>query len=170
MSAFEKTERLPSPDQLRAFLAVAEIGNLTLAAGRLNKTQSALSVQIKNLETDCGVPLFLRTSRGMTLTAYGLKLRPVAEAAVQNIENVGRLFSDPLSGIVRVGVPDDFEDGRLERVLTDFSREHPGVEMHVTSGCAKNYPKAIERNELDIAVASGTEFCTGEPLYEEEIY
>src|SRR5688500_7966747 len=59
---------------LRSFMTVAETGGVTRAAGQLNLTQSAVSLQIKRLEDAFGRPLFERTGRGVTLTAHGEQL------------------------------------------------------------------------------------------------
>ena len=61
--------------QLRTFAMVADEGNLSRAAKRLHASQPAVSAQIKALEEELGVHLFLRTPKGMTLTADGLRLR-----------------------------------------------------------------------------------------------
>ena len=156
-------------EQLRAFLAITDLANLTAAAGRLNKTQSAVSVQIKNLEADLGEVLFERGSRGMSLTHAGARLLPHAKSVIRAYEEMQDLFRDPLRGVLRVGVPDDFEDGRLERVLATFSAEHPGVEVRVSSGCSEAFLNCIDQNTLDIAVKSGVEYCEGTPLYEEAL-
>lgn len=156
-------------EQLRAFVAIADLKNLTAAASRLNRTQSAISVQIKNLETNLRVSLFERGARGMALTHAGSRLLPHARSVVREIEDIRDLFRDPLSGVLRVGVPDDFEDGRLERVLAAFAAEHPGVEVRVSSGCSEGFLEDIDKNRLDIAVKSGVEFCEGRPLYEEAL-
>ncbi|MEM9477424.1 MAG: LysR family transcriptional regulator [Pseudomonadota bacterium] len=167
--AFGKNERMAHPEQLRSFLTIAEMGNLTLASGRLNRTQSAVSAQIKNLEQDLGVQLFSRVAKGMVLSRQGEQFLPHAKAALSSMDALKTLFKDPLSGVVRVGIPDDFEDGRLERVLVDFAQEHPDVEVNVSSGCSQGFAEAIERNELDIAVASGPTFLDGVRLYEENL-
>jgi len=61
-------------DALRSFVTIAEVGGVTRAAGRLNLTQSAVSMQVKRLETALGQPLLDRASRGVTLTTHGEQL------------------------------------------------------------------------------------------------
>ncbi|WP_180902349.1 LysR family transcriptional regulator [Martelella soudanensis] len=149
-------ERLPiDSDLLRTFLTIAKCGNLTVAAGRLNRTQSAISVQLRKLETGLGVTLFTRTSKGMALTAAGEKLLPKASSILADIRQASALFTNPLSGSIRVGIPDDFDEFVLERALTGFARAHPGVEVQATSGCTSRYPFAVADGALDIAVCSG---------------
>jgi DNA-binding transcriptional LysR family regulator len=65
-------------DHLRTFLAIAEAGSVTGGALRINRSQSATSLQIRQLEDVVGKPLFRRHGRGVTLTAAGDLLLPVA--------------------------------------------------------------------------------------------
>ncbi|MCK7615927.1 LysR family transcriptional regulator [Roseibium sediminicola] len=158
-------ERSPiDSDLLRTFLAIANCGNLTVAAGRLNRTQSAISVQLRKLETGLGVTLFNRTPKGMALTVEGEKLLPKASSILAEIRQASALFTNPLSGSIRVGFPDDFDETVLERVLAGFARAHPGVDVRATSGCTSGYPAAIADGTLDIAVCSGPDNRQGETL------
>jgi DNA-binding transcriptional LysR family regulator len=92
-------------DLLQTFLVVAEARNITRAADRLGRTQSAISVQIQKLEDALSAKLFRREARGMTLTEAGEALLPAARRALGEIERIGDLFAKPLLGRVRVGIP-----------------------------------------------------------------
>jgi hypothetical protein len=81
----ESERNLLSTDLLRTFLAIVDSGNLTIAAARLHRTQSAISVQLRKLEADLGVQLFTRTSKGMMLTEAGTKLLPNARSILRDI-------------------------------------------------------------------------------------
>jgi len=139
---------------LRTFIAVAECQNITHAAERLGRTQSAISVQSKTLEDMLKVALFHRTSKGMTLTADGERLLPAARGIVSELARVGLMFQDPLQGQIRVGIPDDYAESVLESVLLQFARRHPDVEVSARFGCTSRFPEAIKNNTLDVAVAS----------------
>ena len=151
-----KIER-SSPDSslLRTFLEIAECRNLTLAASRLNRSQSAISVQLRKLETELNVSLFERDSKGMALSANGEKLVPAARRVLSELGQLQALFQTPLKGRIRVGIPDDFDENVLERTLADFARSNPGVDVVASSGCTASYPEAIRKGDLDIAVYSG---------------
>lgn len=160
-----RNERLPlNSDLLRSFVTIAESGNLTVAAGRLHRTQSAISVQLRNLEADLGVTLFARTPKGMVLTDEGDRLLPKAKSILSALKDASALFETPLTGRIRIGIPDDFDDTVLEGTLVDFSRRHPGVDVVATSGCTSGFPAAIRNGTLDLAVYSGPENDTGETL------
>ena len=148
-----ETERLHlDSDLLRTFLAVADAGNVTRAGDALGRTQSAISVQIRKLETALSAQLFHRQARGMSLTEAGRVLVPAAEKVLGDMVRIGDLFSAPLSGEVRVGIPDDYGASVLERVLATFTARHPGVEVSVRCGFSVGFPEAVKRNELDLAV------------------
>ena len=166
MNRIERT--LIDGSLLRSFLTIAECGNLTVAAERLGRTQSAVSVQIRKLESGLGATLFKRTPKGMILTAAGETLLPRARSIVSEIQSTGSLFAAPLTGTITVGLPDDFDDLVLEQALVGFARAHPGVHVEAVSGCTSGFAIAIRDGTLDIAVCSGPSNEDGETLCIEE--
>ena len=170
MLVMSKSERhLLNTELLRTFIAIVDSGNLTTAAGRLHRTQSAISVQLRKLEADLEVRLFTRTSKGMALTDAGAKLLPSARSILQEIKQASVLFQAPLTGSIRVGIPDDFSDIMLEHVLADFALAHPGVEVEMILGCTSGFPEAVRKGAMDIAVCSGPKIEGGETLDIEKI-
>ena len=161
-------ERLDvNSDHLRTFAVVAESGNVTHASLLLGRTQSAISVQIRKLEESLSVRLFDRQARGMKLTDDGRTLLPVARRALSEMQRINSLFSEPLRGRIRVGIPDDYDEMILERMLVDFGRRHSGVEILTQSGCTAEFPKAIAADELDLAVVSGANVGPEDAFYSE---
>ena len=168
MNQIERT--LPGNDLLRTFVVIAEAQNLTMAADQLGRTQSAISVQLKKLESQLGVALFDRHARGMTLSAEGRRFLPAARRALAELKRAATLFTAPITGRIAVGIPDDFEHMILEAALADFAVRNPGVEVMTQSGCTAQYPDAIKRGDLDVAVCSGPGNQPGEPLSAEPVY
>lgn len=165
-----KNERLPiDSDLLQTFVKIAECGNLTLAARQIGRTQSAVSVQLRKLEEGLGAALFTRSAKGMALTPSGEALLTRARPILADLQETAELFRASLSGSIRVGFPDDFDEALLERILLDFSRAHPGVQVLARSGCTSGYPAAIRAGELDVAVCSGLDHPEGDALDSEEI-
>lgn len=163
-----KNERLNvSSDLLLTFATVAETGNVTRASTLLGRTQSAISVQIRRLEEGLSVRLFDRQARGMVLTDDGRKLLPVARRALSEMHRVNSLFAEPLRGRIRIGIPDDYDEMILERVLVDFGRRHPDVEILARSGCTAGFPELIATDELDIAVVSDPDGDSEKAFYTE---
>lgn len=149
--------KVPATEHLVTFLTVSQCRNVTHAADSLGRTQSAISVQIRKLEDLLGVQLFDRQSRGMVLTKHGSELVPVATRAIAELQKINDMFQPALEGIIRVGIPDDYSEAILEKVITEFSERHPAVEIFTRCGCTSKFPDAIRRMELDMAVYSGPE-------------
>ncbi len=153
-----QTDSLPSiekldSDLLRTFLAVAETGSVTGGAERIFRSQSAASLQIKRLETVLGRQVFERHGRGVVLTATGETLRPVAQRVVQLLDGtLAELTSRHLKGSLRIGIPDEYGGTVLPQVVARFVRDHPRVELAVRCALSADFPHALERGELDVAV------------------
>lgn len=166
----KKIERkLLNTTLLQSFLTIAACGNLTLAAERLGRTQSAISVQLRRLEDDLGAQLFERQSTGMVLTDAGAQLLPRAQRIVRDLRSAGELFATPLTGHLRIGLPDDYDDTVLEQALAGFSRRHPAVSLDVRSGCTSHYPDEIATGALDLAVYSSPGNTLGRPLAQSRV-
>ncbi|MEM7173537.1 MAG: LysR family transcriptional regulator, partial [Pseudomonadota bacterium] len=153
----------PSSDLLRTFCTVVELGNVTKAAARLGRTQSAISVQLRKLEEALGVRLLERGARGVVPTREGEKLQGLARDTVDRVDRIGTLFRRPLSGKIRVGIPDDYNETILERALARFVKRHAQVEVFIRAGCTAGFPAAIRDNTLDIALYGA------EPLSEDQV-
>ena len=152
--SFAGTVNLDS-ELLRTFLAVAESGSFSRAARLIYRSQSAVSLQIKQLEATLGQVVFERRARGVQLTSSGEKLRPVAQRVVRLLdETLDDLRADPLRGSLRIGIPDEYGDNLLAGVVARFTREHPLVELEVRCSLSTDFPRAVARGELDLAVHS----------------
>lgn len=161
----KKSERMKlSSDLLRAFVAIAEHGHLTLAAESLNRTQSALSVQLRKLEATLDASLFERHAKGMRLTPDGEKLLPLAQRIMGDLYHAQSLFEQPLRGKIRVGIPDHYDGTVFEKVLIKFGKDYPHLDIFVKSGCSSGFPAAIADGRLDIAVVASSEPGQGKLL------
>ncbi len=165
----QKTERtFTDGNLLKTFAEIAECKNLTLAASRLHRSQSAISVQVRKLEEELGTALFVREGKGMSLTADGVKLLPVAKRSLAELAKAKSLFAVPLNGRIRVGIPEDFDEGVLERALSEFRYSNPGVEVSATSGCTAPYAEAVRNGDLDMAVCSAVSKTVGDVFREQQ--
>ena len=155
MSIANTTSELAKLDSelLRTFLAVAESGSFSKGAQRIFRSQSAVSLQIKQLEQVLGQTVFQRQARGVSLTPVGEQLCPAAEQVIGLLdETVGRLRSNPLQGSIRIGIPDEYGDSLLPGVIADFARRHPRVELSVRCSFSADFSEALARNEIDLAI------------------
>src|SRR5690348_7419006 len=118
------------PDLLKAFLAVAGHRSFTRAAVTLNRTQSAVSVQIRRLEQRLGTKLFQRTRAGVALTAAGDELLVYARRLLElNAEAVDALHARKRDAVVRLGVMDDYGTIVIPPLLARFAERHPDIRV-----------------------------------------
>ena len=142
-------------DLLRTFLEVSATGSFSKAASRIFRSQSAVSLQMKQLEGLLGEALFQRHGRGVHLTPGGERLQPVALQVVNLLDQTATEFGTArLQGSLRVGIPDEYGDGILATVIARFARDNPGVELAVRCSFSAGFPQALADDELDIAVHS----------------
>ena len=119
---------------LRAVVTVADAGGVTRAAGRLNLTQSAVSMQLKRLEEALAQPLLDRSGRGIALTAHGEKLLSYGRRILAINDAVWAEMQDAkYEGEIRFGVPHDIIYPRIPGVLQRFAAEFPRVKVTLTS-------------------------------------
>ncbi|MEM6374513.1 MAG: LysR family transcriptional regulator, partial [Pseudomonadota bacterium] len=127
MLDMNRIERTPlDSDLLHTFATIAASGTLTAAAHRMGRTQSAISVQLRKLEDSLGTSLFKRGARGMALTDAGETLLSRAQPILADLREAADLFLAPLTGSIRLGLPDDFDEALMERILAQFAQAHPG--------------------------------------------
>lgn len=144
--------------QLRTFRTLAETLSFTRAAGRLGLTQSAVSHQIKALETDLGEPLFIRTSRGVTLSEAGQVALDHAERILNETETlrerIGRR-AQATSGRVRVGAATQALVHLFAPLFRRFMTRYPGVELtfHTTVSTDQTIAEILN-GALDVGFAS----------------
>lgn len=145
-------------DALRAFVAIVDHDGFTAAADRLARTQSAISMKIKRLETLLGRTLFDRTGRAMTLTADGELLLGYARRLLAlNDEAVAHLVAPDTAGLIRFGVAEYFAPEHLPVLLARFRRAHPRVRLEVSVGMSSDMVRDLEAGLLDVVVGKRDE-------------
>ena len=146
---------------LRSFVAVADSGGVTKAAGLLNLTQSAVSMQLKRLEQSLDCQLLDRSSRAIGLTTCGEQLLSYARRMLAlNDEAYGRLTGEAFEGEVRIGVPHDIVYPVIPRVLQRFAAAYPRVRVQLVSSFTLQLKDEFRRGELDLILT--TEDSVGE--------
>ena len=140
---------------LRSFVAIADAGGVTRAAGFLNLTQSAVSMQIKRLEDMLQVELLDRSARKVGLTAAGEQLLGYARRMLSlNDEAFGRLTHDSFEGEIVLGVPHDIVYPNIPQVLQRFNRDYPKMKVTLLSSFTRALLEQFGRGECDIILAT----------------
>ena len=144
--------------QLRAFIAIAESGTFTAGAARVHVTQAAISMQIRQLETEIGARVFIRAPRHVILTEAGENLLHRARQILREhdvaLEEIAELAGAE-RGRLRIGSASAMVlTDQLPRVLKELRRQHPRAEISVTSGTSESLVEQIVAGELDIAFVS----------------
>jgi len=151
-------------DQLQSFCAIADCGSFTEAARRVNKTQSAVSMQIKRLEERLGHPLLTREGRGVTLTSHGEALYERARKMLRiNAEIMDEFSEEDLAGVIHFGLPDDYAVRLLPSILATFQKSHPKIVIDVNCASSQELIEGMKRGRYDVIVfTQGTNHEFGE--------
>lgn len=146
---------LLDPELLRTFVAIAESGSFSRAAGQTFRTPSAVSMQIKRLEALLERRLFERSRRRAALTADGERLLADARRLLRAHEEVLAGFRAPgLQGRVGLGATDDIGNRILPGVLARFARVHPQVQVDVAIAGTRELLRRVDAGVLDLALVT----------------
>ncbi|MEZ5912240.1 MAG: LysR substrate-binding domain-containing protein [Paracoccaceae bacterium] len=140
---------------LRSFVAVIDCGSLQLAAERIGRSQSAISMQIKRLEQYVGCALFQREGRS-------LRLNPAGEELLLHTRRLLRLSDEAMaslrrpkaSGVVRMGVPEDYAAYLIAPALARFVQDFPLAEIELTFESSPGLLRLLESGRLDLALVT----------------
>lgn len=156
------------PELLKAFVAVADHRSFTRAATALNRTQSAVSMQIKRLEERLGTELFHRTKVNVDLSLAGEGLLGYARRILLlNDEAVGHLQQHKVEGRVRLGVMDDYGSFVVPPVLASFVAAYPRIHIEMETGLTARMPERLGE-DFDLVIAMHPEGQGGGELLRRE--
>ena len=154
---------------LRTLVAVVEEGGFTAAARRVNRTQSAISLQIAKLEERLGVKLLERTSRSVAITATGETFVSYARRILELADEAILAVTSPNeTTVLRVGFAEYLVPQYLHTLLARFRRAHPNCDLSLVLGSGGEMLKSMDRGELDLVFA-GPEADGGHLLWEEQL-
>jgi DNA-binding transcriptional LysR family regulator len=163
--------------QLRYFLAVADVRHFTRASAELGVAQATLSKQVSALEHDLGAPLLRRARGNITLTPAGEALLPLARRILADVDTARREVQD-LTGLrrgrVRIGATPSLLSSLLADALARFHEDFPGIELSVTQGGSRDLMGDLAGGELDFALIvlplqEGDPSLETQPLLSEEL-
>ncbi len=155
ISEIDELSSYPSidTDVLRTFVAIAEHGGFTKAGEQVNRTQSAVSMQMKRLEEDVVQrQLFERDGRQMRLTAEGQVLLGYARRILKLQSEVFNTLREPhMVGLVRIGVPDDYVMRFMPGILSRFAQFYPLIQLEVN---CESSTQLLQRQDLDLTIVT----------------
>ncbi|MEG5493719.1 LysR family transcriptional regulator [Enterobacter hormaechei] len=155
---------------LKTFLTVARLGSMTDATNVLCRSQSAISMHIKNIEDNLGRKVFRRGDRKLTLTPAGEELLQHASNIMAVYHSAMRSLSgSDVRGRITLGIPDDYAMRYLPPVLNSFSEKYPNIEISLICEPSSSLIPKTERGEIDVAIITRNGRVTGEHLFNEPL-
>lgn len=153
---------------LRSFVAIAQTGSVTRAAGALHLTQSAVSMQLKRLEEALGQSLFDRRSKSMLLMPAGEQLLPYARRMLQlNDEIWLRMTDQAYEGELCIGAPHDIVYPHLPEVLRMFAKAYPRVRVTLNSSSTSVLKQHFVDGTLDLILTTEERPSAGAQVLED---
>ena len=142
---------------LTSFLQLAMLGSFTKAGDSLGYSQANISLQIRQLENELGVPLFDRIGKKAYLTQYGEMLVPYAQEIVSTTTIIENLFHEKenLKGTVRVGFTESLFECLFRDTVLAFHRNFPLVTVEVSVDATTTLIKMLHNGQLDIVCLIG---------------
>lgn len=142
------------PRLLRTFVTIADTASFTLAADRLNSTQSTVSQHLGRLEAAIGTRLIDRGARPIRPTPAGERLLGYARRLLMLQAEAEILLADPAgTATLRIGVPDDIVTRDMSRQFARFTERHRDIRLDVTTGLSRDLSRRFRAGEFDIAIA-----------------
>ena len=140
---------------LRLVAGIADAGSMTKAAARLHLTQSALSHQLRDIESRFNTPFFLRVGKKMVLTPAGQRVLDSARRVLDDLnraEEEIRSLAQRRDGVIRVATECNTGYHWLPPLLAAFNRRHPRVTIHVMPDTTDKPVEALVEGRLDLAI------------------
>ncbi|WP_179427035.1 LysR family transcriptional regulator [Spelaeicoccus albus] len=149
--------------QLEYFVAAAETGSVTAAAGRVYLSQSAISTALAELEETLGVQLFIRHARGLTVTTVGRQILLEARQLLGQVDELhsnAQDLSGSFSGKLSIGCYSTLAPLLLPPIIDAFLTEHPGVDLDFTVGSHADLCDKLRDGTCDVALLYDYDFAT----------
>lgn len=142
---------------LTSFLQLATLGSFTKAGESLGYSQANISLQIRQLELELGVPLFDRVGKKAYLTQYGEMLVPYAQMIVSTTDTIKNLFyeKESLRGTLRVGFTESLFEFLFRDTMLSFHRVFPMVTVEVNVNSTTSLIKMLHSGQLDTVCLIG---------------
>ncbi len=144
-------------EELETFLAVAELGSFSKAAERLSLAQPSVTNRVQRLERDLRTRLFERTTRAVTLTAEGERLRARVEPVMRSLQSIIDDFCEQAemrSQIVVIAATPMLAFVLLPPIISRFMKANPAVQVELQDQVTERLPSDIRAGRVDFAVVA----------------
>ena len=141
--------------QLRAFVAVADHGSFTEAARRLHLTQAAMSVLVRDLESELGARVLDRHTRRVELSEVGRELYPYVQRMLRELDDAVHSVSDlrdKKKGFVRIAAPQMMACTLMPRAIARYHAQFPEVEMILHDTLPEHLAERVHSGDVELAV------------------
>ena len=161
--------------QLQAFVLIAEHRSFSRAAEQVHLSQPALSYSLRKLEDALGLSLLARNTRSVELTAAGLRFLEQARRLLRDMDNAVHDAHEQLhleSGSLRIAVLPSVAIEPLPRVLQEYRRRYPGIDISLHDGRAGEIRQWVTAAEVDFAITSAVDDLGAldfQPLYDDSL-
>jgi DNA-binding transcriptional LysR family regulator len=142
-------------DEIRTFVAIAQLGGFTRAAERLHRSQPAVSRRISLIEEELGAPLFERVRGRAGLTEAGRAFLPFAETVLSAIEDGRQSVRATISeagGAVSLALVGTLADSNIVEVLRQFARRSKSVELDLRTATSQEVSDLVRRGEVTLGL------------------
>lgn len=163
-------------DQLHYFKIVAKTTSFTKASEELNLSQPALSRSISRLETEIGVPLFERKSRGVILNEFGHLFLKHANTAVSEIMEAKQMINDmadPEHGTISISFIQTLGSSYIPNLIREYKKKYPGIRFRLTQHITSKILEEVETAQINIGFCSpqnSHEHLNSIPILTEELF
>jgi DNA-binding transcriptional LysR family regulator len=143
----------------RVFYTVAKNGNITKASHELNISQPAISKSIKNLESQLGGELFVRTRRGVILTDEGREFYNYIKQAIEFINNAENKFTELINletGLIKIGISTTLTKEFLLQYLEEFHSIYPKIDIQIITNIPNELLRMLRNGLVDIVIMNLT--------------
>ena len=144
--------------QLRSFVAIADFGTFTKAAGAVHLSQPSLTVQIRQLEESLGVRLIDRNTRSANLTAIGRELLPTFRRMLMELDGViadTRDLAARRRGVVRLACLPSFAASILPAAVASFRAEYPAIQFIIRDAVGKRITSLLRDETVEFGITAG---------------
>ncbi len=137
---------------------IAKEKNINLAAQALYISQPALTYRLKNIETELGAKIFIRSNKGLAITPQGEEFLQYTDSMLKEFEGIKRkiaLMGGEVSGKLRISMSPNFAKHKLEKVLLSYVKKYPKVDLLLKTSYSSQVMDFLTKDEAHIGIVRG---------------